>query len=514
MKGFFTQGRYFLMPADCRDVAELRSKYEDRPLAVTELFEEKCLAPYFSAEAAKSTVLTLREGNAVYPCEVQILSQKEYNDRLREIIPAFCEGCPYYGGIDASDESLEGHHEEVSLNRVCFHRAEARALQVDGDVFDFYHVDEWIALFVLRFPIGELERLIDGGEHERAAKLFCDTLFERVHCVIPPVWFRKRDEKYEFYCTTFTDEHDGLVMEYICKCLTERYGKTWDFYHYIPKGLDIPEAIKPLGVIASLLQNVEPSLEMKIFVDKGEVNQAYYWLCSTYGEMELQKLATPLDVQEMDPDEPIPVEAADPDTLSELFDELLPEIRYDEHRAPASHVIFYSPSYYDMDMADEEKLADGGFYSFRCSYLCDRFVMPIHMDEPLENVWKDLGTVTDLSLPIARFVFTASPLDASRPADEKGVAFMRETAEFFDHMARKGLFLLFAQVTRYGVSEQFGIVLNHTSFLYEARYFAPLFLKHPAELYLYTATKQSGGHYRLGFDMRLLEKESELWKNN
>ena len=217
-------------------------------------------------------------------------------------------------------------------------------------------------------------------------------------------------------------------------------------------------------------------------------------------------------MEEVDSEAELPEEAADADTLAELFCDLMAENHYDELRAPASHVIFLSPRIDDLDASMEERLEDGAFYSFRCSYLCDRFVMPIHLGEPLEYIWDDCGTVTDLSMPIARFVFRDSPLDASRPSDERGEIFKRETSEFFDYLTKESVFLMFAQVTKGDVSEQFGVVLNHTRFLYAVRRWAPMFMKYPAELYLYTATQEGGGHYELGFDMKLLEKESLIWK--
>ncbi len=511
MKGFFTQNRYFLLPPDCLDTENMLGKYGGRRLAVTELLEEKCMAPYFVAEYAKQVEITL--GEYVYPCDVQVLSMKEYNDRLRAIIPSHCVGCPNYGGIDKTDESLDGHHEEIALDRVCFYRAQSEAAQVQSEIFDYYQVDEWIRRFALRFYSLNLEAMIDRGEFLSATDAFCETLFEIVHCVIPPVWVRKNNEKYELFCTTFTDEHDGLVMEHIFTRLTELCGNTWNFYNYIPKGVYVPEAIKPLGVIARFMQNVEPSLEMTIYAKKGYINETYYWLCMTLGERELQKLATPLNVIEAESEDELPEEAADADTLAELFEELLPQISYDEMRAPASHVIFFSPNIDDIDASEEEILSDGKLYSFRTSYLCDRFVMPLELREPLMNIWEDCGIVTELCLPIARFVFTKSPLCASRSADAAGERFMRETEALFDYLSKCGLFLLFAQVTGDGTSEQFGLVLNHTEFLYAVRYMAPFFMKYPAELYLYTASHRGGGHYKLGFEMKLLEEETLLWSD-
>ena len=42
------------------------------------------------------------------------------------------------------------------------------------------------------------------------------------------------------------------------------------------------------------------------------------------------------------------------------------------------------------------------------------------------------------------------------------------------------------------------------------RRYAPLFLRYPAELRLYTASGRNGGKYRLGYDMTLLEDEETM----
>ena len=58
----------------------------------------------------------------VYPAQVVLFSRKEYNDKLREIVKKHCGGCPNFSSVDETDESLEGHHEEISLDDVCFVR--------------------------------------------------------------------------------------------------------------------------------------------------------------------------------------------------------------------------------------------------------------------------------------------------------------------------------------------------------------------------------------------------------
>ncbi len=62
----------------------------------------------------------------VYPVEVELLIQKEYNDRLREQVLKHCEGCRGFGNLNKNDSSLSGHFEEITLNGFCPYRWETR----------------------------------------------------------------------------------------------------------------------------------------------------------------------------------------------------------------------------------------------------------------------------------------------------------------------------------------------------------------------------------------------------
>lgn len=108
----------------CLKAIELREESETEPGAY-EL--GVCLAPYFIADYLKEPEeLVLEHPEEVYPAEVELLTQKEYNARLREQVMKHCEGCRGFGGLTKNDSSLSGHFEEITLNGFCPYRWETR----------------------------------------------------------------------------------------------------------------------------------------------------------------------------------------------------------------------------------------------------------------------------------------------------------------------------------------------------------------------------------------------------
>lgn len=83
----------------------------------------QCMAPCFlSGMNERPLPVVIRDPDEVYPVTVERLSMAEYNARLRQVVLAHCPGCSGYTPIDDSDESLDGHHYEISLDGVCFFR--------------------------------------------------------------------------------------------------------------------------------------------------------------------------------------------------------------------------------------------------------------------------------------------------------------------------------------------------------------------------------------------------------
>ena len=186
-KAFFYQNEYYLLPEDCTDTESLLWRHGDgKPFTVTMLCERKCMAPYFTSKAKKTVKLKLGRESVLYPCEVEILTQKEYNARLRVLVREKCEGCPNFGSLDETDASLEGHHEEISLDGVCFYRAAA-----ESDDPDFFFVNTWILQTVKRFGELELEAMIDRGEYEAAEEKLSLLIAETAYHPVPPIWLLK-----------------------------------------------------------------------------------------------------------------------------------------------------------------------------------------------------------------------------------------------------------------------------------------------------------------------------------
>ena len=85
------------------------------------------IAPYFISGYGKILQDVVIESAAeVYPVQVERLPQSEYNQRLRELVCAYCPGCRNFGSVNEKDSSLSGHFDEISLDGVCFYRYETR----------------------------------------------------------------------------------------------------------------------------------------------------------------------------------------------------------------------------------------------------------------------------------------------------------------------------------------------------------------------------------------------------
>ncbi len=138
-EAFYYHEGYFLLPDKFDSVEDfvdstffparfkLKVLFEDN--GIHSLFTQKgiCIAPYFYKDYKLHEVeVTIEDSADVYPVKVELLSQSEYNSRLREVIAKVCPGCARYTPLTKRDSSLKGHYEEVSLNSVCFYRQEEK----------------------------------------------------------------------------------------------------------------------------------------------------------------------------------------------------------------------------------------------------------------------------------------------------------------------------------------------------------------------------------------------------
>lgn len=516
-QAFFYKNRYYLLPEGISDTSELVAAYGSKPaFPVTELIEKKCLAPYFVMEHTKQKTLKLAKNHPIFPCEVELLTMEEYNDRLRAMVPETCKGCPYFGSVDETDESLDGHHEEIALDGVCFVRNKAKNGHKSRD---FLYFDEWMKTFIKRFDSQDYARLIDEGRIEEATERFYGelsyTAFER----IPPIFFTRTPEgKYALYCTAFLEQQDSLIMEYLFSRLEKKYKKdNWIFKNYIPKGY-MPEGAKqPLGMTVETVDGPVPYLSVTVYTEPGGETPAYLWMCGTYGEIDLLTTCPSLRILPMQEGDALPEDVFSPDEFGEYVNATFSAINPGKDNVinPPPHVLIGSNEELDEEAPDMEDQIDRKAYLFslRADQLMNSVIQPLRLGVTPENPWEAESIQAELGLPMARFVFPMPTDRLSLLNTPEMETYHASIGEFFHALNDRGLFKIFGQIMGNGQLEIAGYVMNLTRFLYEVRRNSPIFAVYPGELYMYTESHKNGGHYRLGYDMKRLHTEQKLWKS-
>ncbi len=187
---FYYRGDYWLVPAEFPDAQALLAHLRTAApctLAAVALKEHHwkqgyvnghSLAPYFISDYLKDPQdVTISSADEVFPVQATLLSQKEYNTRLRALCLAYCPGCRGFSGkITEKDSSLRWHHGEISLDGVCLLRWETKpAPPAFRDPFGFARLASYLPVDTaehmmeflksklhLRYNTGELLTLEDG----------------------------------------------------------------------------------------------------------------------------------------------------------------------------------------------------------------------------------------------------------------------------------------------------------------------------------------------------------------
>ena len=166
LNAIFHKGSYLLMPGDFPTfeafMADLRSRELPATYQMIPLLEDNrvrcftvnkgiCMAPYFLTGYRDEPIdVTISDPADVYPTQVERLTQEEYNARLRTVIEGYCEGCMGFKPLSPKVQSLNGHHEEISLNRVCFFRYESKPAPRS-----FGHNLRWLGGGFMRYKYAE-----------------------------------------------------------------------------------------------------------------------------------------------------------------------------------------------------------------------------------------------------------------------------------------------------------------------------------------------------------------------
>ena len=143
VNAIYYQDAYLLLPPELPEfgafLADLRSRalpatyrllplLEDNRVRHSHFSRGMCMAPCFlSGYRDEPLSVRIADPSAVYPVQVELLTQEEYNARLCTVVRECCPGCKNYTPISGDEASHAGHHEEISLNGVCSFRWETRS---------------------------------------------------------------------------------------------------------------------------------------------------------------------------------------------------------------------------------------------------------------------------------------------------------------------------------------------------------------------------------------------------
>lgn len=138
----FYSNIYFLIPPEYTDFESLRQAVssarkpfalkavilrEDNGIPSWNVQKGVCMAPFFlTGYHDEPSLLRIRCAEDLYPAEVELLSQQEYNTRLCELVTTFCPGCIRFKPLSNRVQSLNGHFEEIALDGFCAYRVESK----------------------------------------------------------------------------------------------------------------------------------------------------------------------------------------------------------------------------------------------------------------------------------------------------------------------------------------------------------------------------------------------------
>lgn len=182
VRAFFYEYKYYLFPADCYDLRELKNRSF---VTATRLKEVRCMAPDFIYESMEEEELEITAPEHLFEVFVNLYSGKEYDEILSKQIDRVCPGCERF--IENDDPSLEGHHREISLSGLCYER------EGKDDPWDFSRCVD-VFWYRISRKLNELAKCIDQGDQKKLNEI-CG---EELKHIFYPVrfWGGIKDGKY------------------------------------------------------------------------------------------------------------------------------------------------------------------------------------------------------------------------------------------------------------------------------------------------------------------------------
>ena len=81
--------------------------------------EQNCVAPYFISDATEIQYINTEHIRLVKEEEIFILSQKEYDEKLKKVISEKCIHCAHYNE-DICEQDFTSHSEHINLDGDCY----------------------------------------------------------------------------------------------------------------------------------------------------------------------------------------------------------------------------------------------------------------------------------------------------------------------------------------------------------------------------------------------------------
>lgn len=301
---YYKENYYRFPPGESRTVEDLRANLGSKGIRMelVRLRRKNCLPPYFVEEQQEKVTVRLKPRH-MYPVTVHLLSRKEYDARLLELVQKTCPGCLHH---DTNGAQLEEHcYLEMDLDGNCpFWQAKTR-----------YSLQAAVAMAWQKLgkKNKELRGMVDAEEYDQAAELVRETI--RPH--LGPlagcrVELAKNGERYALMFSGQGSSVLRLYMDFVARMAPAGFRRSWDVYSCLPKGVyqyrpgqrdlraDPPQARFITGLYD------RPRLDVTMLVKRQEGEQdapngdAYRYLCGKVGEERMLATVVGLDYAERD----------------------------------------------------------------------------------------------------------------------------------------------------------------------------------------------------------------------
>ncbi len=230
VKAFFYEYKYYVLPDECENTEDLKKQ---KVWEVKRLKEELCMAPDFVYESMETELLTIEDPSRVFPARANLYESAEYDAILKKQVECVCAKCENY--MDNGDESLNGHHREISLDGVCYLRETAE--------------EPWSFAFCAEVLWGRIarktENLLEYIEKRKQDKIQKTVAEELGKFFLPNTVYGGYDDKgpcLAFHANDYAQFPGiGLILKMLADVANEENSPMrsvgWTVYPYLPKGM-------------------------------------------------------------------------------------------------------------------------------------------------------------------------------------------------------------------------------------------------------------------------------------